>query len=389
MWVTVEAELTLNVGRKTFQNGLVLGCDVAHYESNLLVGTLELARLASCRICQHLIELCNELLDGRDELNQAFGNDNSTEVVAVGSTVGNSLSDVSNNIVERHLLSLYLLADEADIGLALQSALQSDVRSRTTHHLDEVPVLAGRVTVALNVTNQLRVGLTSGVETERGLNLLVLQVTVDGLRATDYLHTVLLGSIVFSQHASVGVRVVTTNDNESLDAQLAQNLDTALELCFLLQLCTTGTNDVETTSVAILVDELIGEFHILVVNQTARSHKETVELRVLVQRLNTVVETADDIVTARSLTTREDDTYVDGFLVLALSRNELNNRHSVSVGEQSLNLFLITYTLCGCALLNLYRTLKSFWQLWLISSPCNLQCTFFHNINVNLEYIVS
>ena len=113
------------------------------------------------------------------------------------------------------------------------------MRSRATHHLDEVPILAGRVTVALDVTNQLRISLTSGIETERSLNLLVLQVTVDGLRTTDYLNTIVLSSIVLGQYASVGVRVVTTNNYDSLDVKLADNLETFLELINLLKLGTT------------------------------------------------------------------------------------------------------------------------------------------------------
>ena len=55
------------------------------------------------------------------------------------------------------------------------------MRSRAAHELDEVPVLASRVTVALDVTDDFSVDLRSGVEAEGGLDLLVLQVTVDGL----------------------------------------------------------------------------------------------------------------------------------------------------------------------------------------------------------------
>ena len=59
---------------------------------------------------------------------------------------------------------------------------------RATHELDEVPVLASREAVTLYVTDDLCVDLGSGVEAEGGLDLLVLQVTINSLGATDDLY---------------------------------------------------------------------------------------------------------------------------------------------------------------------------------------------------------
>ena len=264
------------------------------------------------------------------------------------------------------------------------------MRSATAHELDEVPVLAGTVTVALDVADELRVGLTSGIETERGLNLLVLQVAVDGLGATDNLYAILLGSIVLGQNTSVGVRVVATDDNQCLDAELLEDLITCLELALLLQLGTARTDDVETTGVAVLVDELVGELNILVVNQTTRTHQEAIELAVLVERLDTVIKTADNIVTTRSLTARENDTYVDSGIVLALGRNKLYYGHTIGIGEEGLDFLLVANTLSSGTFLSLYSTLKGLGQLRLVSCSCNLQCTFFHLsknlLNVVIQY---
>ena len=114
------------------------------------------------------------------------------------------------------------------------------------------------------------------------------------------------------------------------------------------------------------------------VNQTARSHQETIEFAILIKRLYAIVKTADYVVTTRSLTTRKDDTYVDSLIVLALSRNELYYGHTISIGEKSLDFFLVTNALCSGTFHSLYSTLKSLRQLRLISCSCNLQCTFFH-----------
>ena len=206
-----------------------------------------------------------------------------------------------------------------------------------------MPVFACRIAVALNVTDELRVSLTSCIETERSLNLLVLQVTVDSLRTTDYLNAILLGSIVLSENAGVGVRVVTTDDNECLDTELTENLDTLLKLVFLLQLCTARTDDIETTSVTVLVHELRSNLHIVVINETARTEDEAIELVSWVERLHAVEETRNHVVTARSLTARKDNTYVESREFLSLASLESNNRHSVCVREESLDFFLVTY----------------------------------------------
>ena len=250
--------------------------------------------------------------------------------------------------------------------------------SRATHHLDEVPILASGVAVALDVTDELGVSLTSGVETERGLNLVVLQVAVDGLRAADDLHTVLLSSIVLSKHAGVGVGVVATDDDNSLDVELANDLQTLLELLHLLELRTAGANHVEATRVAILVGYLLRDLHVVVVDQTARTEDEAVETVLGIEFLDGIEETRDDVMTARSLTTAEDHADVHHLRVGFLAGHELHQRHTVGVGEQLLDFFLIAYTLCGFTFLYLNSSLQAFRQFGQISCAFNLQKTFFH-----------
>ena len=108
------------------------------------------------------------------------------------------------------------------------------MRSGATHQFDEVPVFLGGVTVTLDVTDYLGVNLTSRVETERGLDLGVLQVTVDRLRATDYLYAGADSLVILGQYASVRVRIVTADNNQSLDIKLFQDLKTFIELLFRL-----------------------------------------------------------------------------------------------------------------------------------------------------------
>ena len=108
-------------------------------EVHLLVA----ADLLSLRHSKHIVQLSDELLDGGDELDDTLGDDHGTEIVTIGSTYTHSLGDIVYDIVEALTLGLYLLRDETDIRLSLQGALKGDVRSRTAHHLDEVPVFTG------------------------------------------------------------------------------------------------------------------------------------------------------------------------------------------------------------------------------------------------------
>ena len=146
----------------------------------------------------------------------------------------------------------------------------------------------------------------------------------------------------------------------------------------LFQLCTARANHVEATGVAILVNEILGQLHVVVVNEAARTHQETIDLVVLVHLLHGIVDTTDDVVAARSLSAREDDAHVHlvgGFLV---TRHEFYQRHSVCVREKLLDLFLVTYALCRLAFLDFNGTLQAPGELGLILRACLLQKTCLH-----------
>jgi len=116
------------------------------------------------------------------------------------------------------------------------------------------------------------------------------------------------------------------------------------------------------------------------VNQAARTQDETIQFAVLVQLLDTVEQTRYHIVTARSLTTRQDNTYLDSRIFNGISFNELNQRHTVCVREQSLDGFLISNRLGCFAFLCDNGAFQRLRKFWLISSSGNLQCTFCHII---------
>ena len=76
------------------------------HKRELLVGAADVLCLWQS---EDVVEFGNELLDGRDELDDAFRNEHCTKVVAFSSTCSHSFSDVSHYVVERHGLGFHFL----------------------------------------------------------------------------------------------------------------------------------------------------------------------------------------------------------------------------------------------------------------------------------------
>ena len=240
---------------------------------------------------QEVVQFSNQSLHGRNKLYQTFRNQYCTEVVTLSSTVGYNLSDVSYYIIQRHIFSFNFFRNDTYVRLNLQSTFQSNMRSRTSHQFNEVPVFTCRVTVTLDITDNFGISLTSSIETERSFNHFVLQVTIDSLRTTDYLYATILGCIIFCQYASVSVRVITTDDYQCLNAQFFDDFQTFIKLFFFFQFGTSRTDDIETTRIAVFVNDISSKLHIVMVNQTTGAQNETKQLAVFVQRLDTVEQT--------------------------------------------------------------------------------------------------
>ena len=309
VWVTVEGQLASD---RSWQAGVESRVSSAEVLDD--VGTLVSSRHRA-ELCfvvsQIVVELSDERLEGRDEFDQTFGDEHRTEVLTLSRTSRDDLSDVGDYVIEGLVLSLYFFADNRDIRLYLQGAFEGDVRSRATHQLNEVPVLTSRITVALDVTNDFGVDLRSGVEAEGRFDLLVLQVAIDGLRAADDLHWSADTLVVFSQDGSVGIGVVTTDDDQSTDVELLEDLKTLVELLLLFELRTTRADDVEATRIAVFVDDVGGQLDVVVLDQAVRPHQEAIETAIGMNLLQTIEDTGDDVVPTRSLTTGEDDTTID------------------------------------------------------------------------------
>ena len=117
------------------------------------------------------------------------------------------------------------------------------------------------------------------------------------------------------------------------------------------------------------------------VDQTTGSHEESIELILRIHFLDGIKKATNNIVTARSLTTGENNPDVHLLCVFLVTLYKFYKRHTIRIGEEFLDFFLITNTLSRFSFYNLNSTLKALGKFRLISSTLLLQKTDFHFAN--------
>ena len=121
------------------------------------------------------------------------------------------------------------------------------------YEFNEVPIFFCAVAVSLNIAYHLAVYLSGGVEAERRLNQVILEVAVDGLRAAYNLHTGSYLLVVFGKHCSIGIAIVTTDDDKSRDLELLKYFETAVKLILSFKFGTAATDDIKAAGIAIFI----------------------------------------------------------------------------------------------------------------------------------------
>ena len=295
-----------------------------------------------------VVELGDEGLHLRDELDESLRDEDDAEILAGGGALRDDRAQVVRDLAEGHLLRLDFLGDEADVRLGLEGALEGDVARGTSHELDEVPVFLGAVRVALDVADELGIGLARGVETEGGLDHVVLEVAVDRLRHADHLGFHPEFREMLGQEGGVRVRVVAADDDDGVEFHLLRGGDRGGDLRRGLDLGPSRADDVESAGIAVFVHEFILDFDVLLLDQAGRTAQKAEELRGGVSLLDAVIEAGDDVVSAGGLSARKDDADAEGLSdVLVLSLDEGNEGFSVGILEEGLQLGLVRYGLRG------------------------------------------
>ncbi len=171
-----------------------------------------------------------------------------------------------------------------------------------------MPVLLCGVGISLDVSDELRVRLGRRVKAKGALDVIVLQVAVDGLRAADDLYADMIRRKILGQDSRIRVGIVAADDDNRCKAMLLSRLGRRLELLRSLNLCSARTDDIKPACVAVCIDEGVIKFNAVVVNQSARAALEAEQDILPVRRLQRVIQTGDDIMSARCLAAGENDT---------------------------------------------------------------------------------
>ena len=353
MRVTLEEELLLDALRQNIEYLESIHGETSLDEIILCVPVRKSIESSCLFACKKLVDLSDESRELRYEFNDTLRNNSYTEVLTIVATLFNCISDVVCDLSKRHLLSGNFLTDQADVRLSFKSAFECNVRSGTAHYLDEVPVFLSGVSITLDVADKLGICLSSCIKTKGSFDIFVLEVTVDGLRAADYLNACVLSSHVLSECSGVCVGVVTTDDNDSGKTVLLSILSNDVELFLSLEFCSAGADDVETTCVSIRIDELVIELNIVVLKKSVRTALESKKNILLVCCFKSIIKTGNNVVSARSLSTGEDNTYdllFSSGCICALFKSDL--RLTICVREESLDLVLICYALCSSTFFN-------------------------------------
>ena len=123
--VAVKRELACNTRRQSPKGGCVICAQVRKNVSTLLLDIKVFVFRAMSG--KQIVEFSDETADSRNELYESLRNQHHAEVVALLCTMCHSSSDALNDLIERHVLFLNFLRDQANIGMCLKSTLQSDV----------------------------------------------------------------------------------------------------------------------------------------------------------------------------------------------------------------------------------------------------------------------
>ena len=91
-------------------------------------------------------------------------------------------------------------------------------------------VLLGGEGIHADVADKLRVDLAGSVEAEGDGDVVVLQIAINGLRTADHVSAVVDALEVLGEDGSVGVGVISSNHNQTVQFQLIAHLGRSLEL---------------------------------------------------------------------------------------------------------------------------------------------------------------
>ncbi len=264
------------------------------------------------------VEFADEDSHFGNEFDQAFRNEDCSEFFAVGGALGDGVGDVINDVFEGELALGDFLGNERDVWASLESALETDVRSRAAHELDEVPVFSRRDGIALNVSDEVGVNFAGRVEAEAGFDVFAFEVAIDGFGNSDNRQRGFAGGGEFSEFGGVRIRVITADDDQCGEVSGFGCLEGFEEILFGFQLGAAGADDVEAAGVSVIRQKLGIDLRAVVGEKAIWAIAESNEGAFGVDLLNGIEDSRDHIVPTRRWATGEDYADNDGSCLCGL-----------------------------------------------------------------------
>lgn len=131
--------------------------------------------------------------------------------------------------------------------------------------------------------------------------MLVFKITINSLWGSNNSAFGVVLCEVFSKKASVGVGVVATNDNDTIQVKGFAVLEGVFKLLRRLNLVSSRANHVEASHVSVKLHVVGLDLHVVVAEDAVRSVEESKQLRVRVDLLSHIKETHDHIVSSCGL----------------------------------------------------------------------------------------
>ena len=196
MWVSVEQELVLDG----------FGKEVEEFPRSLREVSLDMFSNSRRKwLRDDLIDFLDKDVHLGDELDEAFRHKDHTILLLALISLAYDVGELIGDLLKGHGVLFDLLTYEDPVNASLKCALKSNVRCRSSHESDEVVISLAGEGIHAQVSDSLRVSLSGCVEAETHLDVLVLEVSVDGLRAANDSALGLMLLKVLSKEASICV----------------------------------------------------------------------------------------------------------------------------------------------------------------------------------------
>lgn len=259
------------------------------------------------QVLKNLINLSDKLVVGSQVVQKPLRNQNTSVVVTLLGPFSNSVTNAVHDVLKSFLPRVALLRHDDHVGAGLHGALQSQVRRLLAHQTNEVPVLDCRSTVGQHVADQLRVDLRSRVETDRGLDVTMVDVTVDGAWNADDASVNLLLDKVLRQVDAIGESAGRTNQDEASKTELLTDLSSLLALFGSSELVRTSADVVNTTEVQMIFECFARHLNVIFLHETVDTVDEADQLHGLLGGLVSE-ETINNVICTRGLSAHEAET---------------------------------------------------------------------------------